>query len=162
MGVGLPYAMGVKFANPDSDVVCITGEASIQMNIQELSTCQQYRIPVKIVNLNNRYLGMVRQWQEIEYGSRYSESYMDSLPDFVKLAESYGHVGMRIEKPADVEPAIKEALALKDRLVFMDFITDQTENVWPWCRQARSDRDATRLRGPLRRPGDETHYFSVD
>ena len=131
MGVGLPYAMGVKFANPDSEVVCITGEASIQMNIQELSTCQQYRIPVKILNLNNRYLGMVRQWQEIEYGSRYSESYMDSLPDFVKLAESYGHVGMRIEKPADVEPAIKEALALKDRLVFMDFITDQTENVWP-------------------------------
>jgi acetolactate synthase-1/2/3 large subunit len=131
MGVGLPYAMGVKFANPDSEVVCITGEASIQMNIQELSTCQQYRIPVKIVNLNNRYLGMVRQWQEIEYGSRYSESYMDSLPDFVKLAESYGHVGMRIENPADVEPAIKEALALKDRLVFMDFITDQTENVWP-------------------------------
>ena len=131
MGVGLPYAMGVKFANPDSEVVCITGEASIQMNIQELSTCQQYRIPVKIVNLNNRYLGMVRQWQEIEYGSRYSESYMDSLPDFVKLAESYGHVGMRIDKPADVEPAIKEALALKDRLVFMDFITDQTENVWP-------------------------------
>ncbi|MGA1301496.1 MAG: thiamine pyrophosphate-dependent enzyme, partial [Burkholderiaceae bacterium] len=118
-------------ANPDSEVVCITGEASIQMNIQELSTCQQYRIPVKVVNLNNRYLGMVRQWQEIEYGSRYSESYMDSLPDFVKLAESYGHVGMRIEKPADVEPAIKEALALKDRLVFMDFITDQTENVWP-------------------------------
>jgi acetolactate synthase-1/2/3 large subunit len=131
MGVGLPYAMGVKFANPDSEVVCITGEASIQMNIQELSTCQQYRIPIKILNLNNRYLGMVRQWQEIEYGSRYSESYMDSLPDFVKLAESYGHVGMRIEKPADVEPAIKEALALKDRLVFMDFITDQTENVWP-------------------------------
>ncbi len=131
MGVGLPYAMGVKFANPDSEVVCITGEASIQMNIQELSTCQQYRIPVKVLNLNNRYLGMVRQWQEIEYGSRYSESYMDSLPDFVKLAESYGHVGMRVEKPADVEPAIKEALALKDRLVFMDFITDQTENVWP-------------------------------
>ncbi|MGA1063344.1 MAG: acetolactate synthase 3 catalytic subunit, partial [Burkholderiaceae bacterium] len=131
MGVGLPYAMGVKFANPDSEVVCITGEASIQMNIQELSTCQQYRIPVKVLNLNNRYLGMVRQWQEIEYGSRYSESYMDSLPDFVKLAESYGHVGMRIDKPADVEPAIKEALALKDRLVFMYFITDQTENVWP-------------------------------
>jgi acetolactate synthase-1/2/3 large subunit len=131
MGVGLPYAMGVKFANPDAEVVCITGEASIQMNIQELSTCQQYRIPVKVLNLNNRYLGMVRQWQEIEYGSRYSESYMDSLPDFVKLAESYGHVGMRIDKPADVEPAIKEALALKDRLVFMDFITDQTENVWP-------------------------------
>lgn len=131
MGVGLPYAMGVKFAHPDAEVVCITGEASIQMNIQELSTCQQYRLPVKIVNLNNRYLGMVRQWQEIEYGSRYSESYMDSLPDFVKLAESYGHVGMRIDKPADVEPALKEALAMKDRLVFLDFITDQTENVWP-------------------------------
>ncbi len=131
MGVGLPYAMGVKFANPDSEVVCITGEASIQMNIQELSTCQQYRIPVKIVNLNNRFLGMVRQWQEIEYGSRYSESYMDSLPDFVKLAESYGHVGFRIENPADVEGALKEAFALKDRLVFLDFITDQTENVWP-------------------------------
>jgi acetolactate synthase-1/2/3 large subunit len=131
MGVGLPYAMGVKFANPDAEVVCITGEASIQMNIQELSTCQQYRVPVKVVNLNNRYLGMVRQWQEIEYGSRYSESYMDSLPDFVKLAESYGHVGMRIDKPADVEPALKEAFGLKDRLVFLDFITDQTENVWP-------------------------------
>lgn len=131
MGVGLPYAMGVKFAHPDAEVVCITGEASIQMNIQELSTCQQYRLPVKIVNLNNRYLGMVRQWQEIEYGSRYSESYMDSLPDFVKLAESYGHVGMRIDKPADVEPALREALAMKDRLVFLDFITDQTENVWP-------------------------------
>ena len=131
MGVGLPYAMGVKFAHPDAEVVCITGEASIQMNIQELSTCQQYRLPVKIVNLNNRYLGMVRQWQEIEYGSRYSESYMDSLPDFVKLAESYGHVGMRIDKPADVEPALKEALGMKDRLVFLDFITDQTENVWP-------------------------------
>ncbi|MFM1827211.1 MAG: hypothetical protein RLY67_592, partial [Pseudomonadota bacterium] len=131
MGVGLPYAMGVKFAHPDAEVVCITGEASIQMNIQELSTCQQYRLPVKIVNLNNRYLGMVRQWQEIEYGSRYSESYMDSLPDFVKLAESYGHVGMRIDKPADVEPALTEALGMKDRLVFLDFITDQTENVWP-------------------------------
>jgi acetolactate synthase-1/2/3 large subunit len=131
MGVGLPYAMGVKFAHPEAEVVCITGEASIQMNIQELSTCQQYQIPVKIVNLNNRYLGMVRQWQEIEYGSRYAESYMDSLPDFVKLAESYGHVGMRIDKPADVEPALKEAFAQKNRLVFLDFITDQTENVWP-------------------------------
>lgn len=137
MGVGLPYAMGVKFAHPQADVVCITGEASIQMNIQELSTCQQYHLPVKIVNLNNRYLGMVRQWQEIEYGSRYAESYMDSLPDFVKLAESYGHVGMRIDKPADVEPALREALALKDRLVFMDFITDQTENVWPMVQSGK-------------------------
>ncbi|MGA0984578.1 MAG: thiamine pyrophosphate-dependent enzyme, partial [Burkholderiaceae bacterium] len=105
--------------------------------IQELSTCQQYRLPIKIVNLNNRYLGMVRQWQEIEYGSRYSESYMDSLPDFVKLAESYGHVGMRIDKPADVEGAVREAFALKDRLVFMDFITDQTENVWPMVQSGK-------------------------
>ena len=137
MGVGLPYAMGVKFANPEAEVICITGEASIQINIQELSTCQQYRIPVKILNLNNRYLGMVRQWQEVEYGSRYSESYMDSLPDFVKLAESYGHVGMRIDNPADIEPAIREALAMKDRLVFMDFITDQTENVWPMVQSGK-------------------------
>ncbi len=131
MGVGLPYAMGVKLAYPDADVVCITGEASIQMCIQELSTCKQYHLPVKVVNLNNRYMGMVRQWQEFFHGNRYAESYMDALPDFVKLAESYGHVGMRIDKPADVEPALREALAMKDRLVFMDFITDQTENVFP-------------------------------
>jgi acetolactate synthase-1/2/3 large subunit len=141
MGVGLPYAMGVKFVHPEADAVCITGEASIQMCIQELSTCQQYRLPIKIVNLNNRYLGMVRQWQEIEYGSRYSESYMESLPDFVKLAESYGHVGMKIEKPADVEPALKEALAMKDRLVFMDFITDQSENVWPMVQAGKGLTD---------------------
>jgi acetolactate synthase-1/2/3 large subunit len=131
MGVGLPYAMGVKLAHPEAEVACITGEGSIQMCIQELSTCQQYRLPVKVVNLNNRYLGMVRQWQEIEYESRYAESYMDSLPDFVKLAEAYGHVGMQIHKPADVEPALREAFNMKDRLVFMDFITDQEENVWP-------------------------------
>src|SRR5690554_1596905 len=132
MGVGLPYAMGAKLAHPDLDVACITGEGSIQMCIQELSTCKQYDLPVKIVNLNNRYLGMVRQWQQIEYGSRYSHSYMDALPDFVKLAEAYGHVGMRIERPADVEPALRDAFGrYKDRLVFMDFITDQTENVWP-------------------------------
>ncbi|MET0218873.1 MAG: acetolactate synthase 3 catalytic subunit [Burkholderiales bacterium] len=131
MGVGLPYAMGVKLVYPDADVVCITGEASIQMCIQELSTCKQYHLPVKVVNLNNRYMGMVRQWQEFFHGNRYAESYMDALPDFVKLAESYGHVGMRIDKPADVEPALREALAMKDRLVFMDFITDQTENVFP-------------------------------
>ena len=131
MGVGLPYAMGVKLAHPEADVVCITGEASIQMCIQELSTCKQYHLPVKIVNLNNRYMGMVRQWQEFFHGNRYAESYMDALPDFVKLAESYGHVGMRIDKPADVEPALREALGMKDRLVFMDFITDQTENVFP-------------------------------
>jgi len=131
MGVGLPYAMGVKLAHPEAEVACITGEGSIQMCIQELSTCQQYRLPVKVVNLNNRYLGMVRQWQEIEYESRYAESYMDSLPDFVKLAEAYGHVGMQIHKPADVEPALREAFNMKDRLVFMDFITDQEDNVWP-------------------------------
>jgi len=131
MGVGLPYAMGVKLAYPDAEVVCITGEASIQMCIQELSTCKQYHLPVKIVNLNNRYMGMVRQWQEFFHGNRYAESYMDALPDFVKLAEAYGHVGMRIDNPAEVEPALREALAMKDRLVFMDFITDQTENVFP-------------------------------
>ena len=131
MGVGLPYAMGVKLAFPDADVACITGEASIQMCIQELSTCKQYHLPVKIVNLNNRYMGMVRQWQEFFHGNRYAESYMDALPDFVKLAEAYGHVGMKIEKPADVEGALREAFAMKDRLVFLDFITDQTENVFP-------------------------------
>jgi acetolactate synthase-1/2/3 large subunit len=131
MGVGLPYALGAKLALPNAEVACITGEASIQMNIQELSTAKQYRLPVKIVNLNNRYMGMVRQWQEFFHGNRYSESYMDALPDFVKLAESYGHVGMRIEKPADVEPALREAFKRKNDLVFMDFITDQTENVFP-------------------------------
>ncbi len=133
MGVGLPYAMGVQLAFPNAQVACVTGESSIQMCIQELSTCKQYHIPVKVVNLNNRYMGMVRQWQEFFYGSRYAESYMDSLPDFVKLAEAYGHVGMKIEKPGDVEPALKEAFspALKERLVFMDFLTDQTENVFP-------------------------------
>jgi acetolactate synthase-1/2/3 large subunit len=131
MGVGLPYAMGVKLAFPDAEVACVTGEASIQMCIQELSTCKQYHLPVKILNLNNRYMGMVRQWQQFFHGNRYAESYMDALPDFVKLAEAYGHVGMRIDKPGDVEGAIKEAFAMKDRLVFMDFITDQTENVFP-------------------------------
>jgi len=131
MGFGLPAAMGVYLAHPDAQVACVTGEASIQMCIQELSTCKQYHLPIKIVNLNNRYMGMVRQWQEFFHGNRYAESYMDALPDFVKLAESYGHVGMRIDKPADIEPALKEAFALKDRLVFMDFITDQTENVFP-------------------------------
>ncbi len=131
MGFGLPAAMGVQFAHPGELVVCVTGEASIQMCIQELSTCRQYDLPIKIVNLNNRYMGMVRQWQEFFYDRRYSHSYMDALPDFNKLAESYGHVGMRIEKPADVEGALREALAMKDRLVFLDFITDQTENVYP-------------------------------
>ncbi|MDQ3185323.1 MAG: acetolactate synthase 3 catalytic subunit [Pseudomonadota bacterium] len=131
MGFGLPAAMGVQFANPKGAVACVTGEASIQMCIQELSTCKQYNLPLKIVNLNNRYMGMVRQWQEYFHGNRYAESYMDALPDFVKLAESYGHVGMKIEQPKDIEGALKEAFKLKDRLVFMDFITDQTENVFP-------------------------------
>jgi len=138
MGVGLPYAMGVQMAHPGAQVAVITGEASIQMCIQELSTCKQYGLTPKIVNLNNRYLGMVRQWQQIDYGSRYSSSYMDALPDFVGLAESYGHVGMRIDKPADVEPALREAFTgLKDRLVFLDIITDQTENVWPMVKAGR-------------------------
>jgi acetolactate synthase I/II/III large subunit len=131
MGVGLPYAMGAQLANPGATVACVTGEASFTMCIQELSTCKQYRLPLKIVLLNNRYMGMVRQWQQFFHGNRYSESYMDALPDFVKLAESFGHVGVRIEKPGDVEPALREAFARKNDLVFMDFLTDQTENVYP-------------------------------
>ncbi len=131
MGFGLPAAMGAKFAHPDSNVACITGEGSIQMCIQELSTCLQYDLPVKIISLNNGYLGMVRQWQEFFYQGRYAMSYMESLPDFVKLAEAYGHVGMRIEKPDDVESSLKEAFKMKDKLVFMDFTTDPEENVYP-------------------------------
>ena len=131
MGVGIPYAMGIKLAKPESEVYCVTGEGSVQMCIQELSTCLQYHTPIKVIALNNRYLGMVRQWQEIEYAGRYSHSYMDALPNFVKLAEAYGHVGMLIERPEDVEPALREARKLKDRTVFMDFRTDQTENVFP-------------------------------
>ena len=137
MGVGLPYAMGVQMANPDATVACITGEGSIQMCIQELATCKQYHLTPKIIMLNNRFLGMVRQWQEIDYGSRYSESYMDSLPDFSKLAEAYGHVGMKIEKPGDVDGALREAFGMKDRLVFMNFITDQSENVWPMVKSGK-------------------------
>jgi len=131
MGVGIPYAMGIKLAKPEAEVFCITGEGSVQMCIQELSTCLQYNTPIKIVSLNNRYLGMVRQWQELDYEGRYSHSYMDALPNFVKLAEAYGHVGMLIEKPGDVEGALREARKLKDRTVFMDFRTDPTENVFP-------------------------------
>ena len=131
MGFGLPAAMGVQLAHPGEQVACVTGEGSIQMCIQELSTCKQFQLPLKIIMLNNRYLGMVRQWQQFFHGNRYAESYMDALPDFVKLAEAYGHVGMRIEKPSDVEPALKEAFGRKQQLVFMDFITDQTENVFP-------------------------------
>ncbi len=137
MGVGLPYAMGIKLAKPDADVFCITGEGSIQMCIQELSTCQQYNTPVKIISLNNRYLGMVRQWQELDYSKRYSHSYMEALPDFVKLAEAYGHVGLKIERPSDVEPALKELIRLKDRTVFLDVRTDQTENVWPMVKAGK-------------------------
>ncbi len=131
MGVGLPYAMGIKMAKPEADVFCITGEGSIQMCIQELSTCLQYKTPVKVLSLNNRYLGMVRQWQELDYEGRYAHSYMDALPDFVKLAEAYGHVGLKVENPADVEGALREAIRLKDRTVFLDIRTDPTENVWP-------------------------------
>ena len=137
MGVGLPYAMGVQMANPDATVACITGEGSIQMCIQELATCKQYHLTPKIILLNNRFLGMVRQWQQIDYGSRYSESYMDSLPDFSMLAESFGHVGMKIEKPGDVDGALREAFGMKDRLVFMNFITDQSENVWPMVKAGK-------------------------
>ena len=137
MGVGIPYAMGIKMAKPDAEVFCITGEGSVQMCIQELSTCLQYNTPIKIVSLNNRYLGMVRQWQEIDYEGRYSSSYMDALPNFVKLAEAYGHVGMLIERPQDVEPALREARKLKDRTVFMDFRTDPTENVWPMVKAGK-------------------------
>ena len=137
MGVGIPYAMGIKLAKPESEVFCVTGEGSVQMCIQELSTCLQYNTPIKILSLNNRYLGMVRQWQEIEYSGRYSHSYMDALPNFVKLAEAYGHVGMLIERPQDVEPALREARKLKDRTVFMDFRTDPTENVFPMVRAGK-------------------------
>ena len=141
MGFGLPAAIGVKLAYPEADVACVTGEASIQMCIQELSTALQYNTPVKIINLNNRYMGMVRQWQEFSYESRYSHSYMDTLPDFVRLAEAYGHVGMRVENPEDVRSALEEAFAMKDRTVFMDIITDRTENVYPMIEAGKAHHD---------------------
>jgi acetolactate synthase-1/2/3 large subunit len=141
MGVGIPYAMGIKLAKPESEVFCVTGDASIQMCIQELSTAKQYDLPIKIVNLNNRYLGMVRQWQEFDYEGCYSHSYMDALPNFVKLAEAYGHVGLRIERPGDVEGALREALAMKDRLVFLDFQTDPTENVYPMVEAGKGQHE---------------------
>ncbi|CAK0748732.1 acetolactate synthase/acetohydroxybutanoate synthase, catalytic subunit [Gammaproteobacteria bacterium] len=131
MGFGLPAAIGVQLAYPNATVACVTGEGSIQMCIQELSTAKQYRTPIKIINLNNGYLGMVRQWQEFFYSNRYSQSCLENLPDFVKLAEAYGHVGIQVTRPQDVEGALREALAMKDRLVFMDFLTDKTENVYP-------------------------------
>ena len=141
MGFGLPAAIGVKLAYPDADVACVTGEASIQMCIQELSTALQYKTPIKIVNLNNRYMGMVRQWQEFSYESRYSHSYLDTLPDFVKLAEAYGHVGIQIDKPEQVRPALEEAFAMKDRTVFLDIITDRTENVYPMIEGGKGHHD---------------------
>lgn len=141
MGFGMPAAIGVKLAHPDADVACITGEASIQMCIQELATALQYRTPIKIINLNNGYMGMVRQWQEFTYESRYSHSYLETIPDFVKLAEAYGHVGMRIDKPADVRPALEEALRLKDRTVFLDILTDPAENVYPMIEAGKAHHD---------------------
>jgi len=141
MGFGLPAAIGVQLAHPDAQVACVTGDASIQMCIQELGTALQYNTPVKIISLNNRYMGMVRQWQEFFYESRYSQSYMETIPDFVKLTESYGHVGMRIEKPGDLEGAMKEAFAMKDRLVFMDIVTDQTENVYPMIQAGKGHHE---------------------
>ncbi len=141
MGFGLPAAIGVKLAHPDADVACVTGEASVQMCIQELSTALQYKTPIKIVNLNNRFMGMVRQWQEFSYESRYSHSYLDTLPDFVKLAEAYGHVGIRIDKPEEVRPTLEKAFAMKDRTVFLDIITDQTENVYPMIEGGKAHND---------------------
>ena len=141
MGFGMPAAIGVKLAHPDADVACITGEASIQMCIQELATALQYRTGIKIVNLNNGYMGMVRQWQEFSYESRYSHSYLETIPDFVKLAEAYGHVGMLIENPADVRPALEEAFKLKDRTVFMDFLTDPSENVYPMIEAGKAHHE---------------------
>ena len=143
MGFGLPAAIGAKLAHPEADVACITGEASIQMCIQELATALQYNTPVKIINLNNRYMGMVRQWQEFSYESRYSQSYMDTIPDFVALAEAYGHVGIRVEKPEDVRPALEKAFAMKDRTVFIDFITDRTENVYPMIESGKGHQEMT-------------------
>jgi acetolactate synthase-1/2/3 large subunit len=141
MGFGLPAAIGVKLAFPDADVACVTGEASIQMCIQELSTALQYKTAIKIINLNNRYMGMVRQWQEFSYESRYSHSYMDTIPEFVKLAEAYGHVGIRIDQPEQVKPALQEAFAMKDRTVFLDIITDRTENVYPMIEAGKGHHD---------------------
>ncbi|MEI6708699.1 MAG: acetolactate synthase 3 large subunit [Methylococcales bacterium] len=141
MGFGLPAAIGVKLAFPDADVACVTGEASIQMCIQELSTALQFKTPVKIINLNNRYMGMVRQWQEFSYECRYSHSYMDTIPDFVKLAEAYGHIGIRIDKPEQVRPALEQAFAIKDRTVFLDVMTDRTENVYPMIEAGKGHHD---------------------
>ncbi len=141
MGFGMPAAIGTKLAFPDADVFCITGEASIQMCIQELATARQYRTAIKIVNLNNGYMGMVRQWQEFSYGSRYSQTYLETLPDFVKLAESYGHVGIRIDKREDVRPVLEKAMAMKDKTVFLDFHIDPTENVYPMIEAGKAHHE---------------------
>ena len=131
MGFGLPSAMGVQIAFPEEQVVCVTGEGSIQMNIQELSTCAQYGLPIKIINLNNRALGMVKQWQDMQYEGRHSHSYMESLPNFVALVEAYGHVGIQVTSPDELDSAMKKALALKDKLVFLDVLVDPEEHVYP-------------------------------
>jgi acetolactate synthase-1/2/3 large subunit len=141
MGFGLPAAMGVQLAHPGKPVACISGEASVLMCIQELATCKQYQLPIKVVLLNNGYMGMVRQWQEMFYESRYSHSYVDALPDFVKVAESFGHVGMRVEKPADLEAAMREAFAMTDKLVFMDVVVDPTENVYPMIEMGKGHHE---------------------
>tara|TARA_B100000965_G_scaffold367098_2_gene352865 strand:+ start:9385 stop:11091 length:1707 start_codon:yes stop_codon:yes gene_type:complete len=141
MGFGFPAAMGVQQNFPEATVACVTGEGSIQMNIQELSTCLQYDMPVKIVNLNNGALGMVRQWQDMQYNSRYSHSYMESLPDFVKLAEAYGHVGIRITDPKELKSKMAEAFAMKDRLVFLDIAVDTSEHVYPMQIRGGAMRD---------------------
>ena len=141
MGFGLPAAIGVKLGHPEADVACITGEASIQMCIQELATALQYRTGIKIINLNNGYMGMVRQWQEFLYESRYSQSYLKALPDFVKLAESYGHIGIQVSKPEDVRGALEEAFKLKDRTVFLDFLTDPSENVYPMIEAGKAHHE---------------------
>ena len=152
MGFGLPSAMGVKMAFPDANVVCVTGEGSIQMNIQELSTCTQYGLPIKIVNLNNEALGMVKQWQDMQYGGRHSEStYQDSLPDFVRLAEAYGHVGMRVSKLSDLGPALEETFSekLAGRLVFLDVVVDRGEHVYPMAVAGGSMKDMYLGKGVL-------------
>jgi acetolactate synthase-1/2/3 large subunit len=131
MGFGLPAAMGVQMAHPDAVSAVVTGDGSIQMNIQELATCMQYNLPIKIISLNNRALGMVRQWQDMNYKGRHSSSYMDAMPDFVKLAEAYGHIGIRVTRPEDLDEAMAKCFAAKDRLVFMDIEIDQNEHVYP-------------------------------
>ena len=141
MGFGLPAAMGAQLAFPKSQVVCVTGEASIVMCIQELATCLQYRLPIKVINLNNRYMGMVRQWQEFFYEGRYAMSYMETIPDFVQLANSFGHIGIKIEKPSELKDKLSEAMSMKDRLVFVDVITDQEENVYPMIKSGQAHNE---------------------